>query len=253
MNTRWVIIILGSVAILLFAAMGAVFAMVTANTSKLPPPPLVLPGGSNAISRPPYAGIHPEIQELQASVQQLQTPMVTAVPDPPLSFLHPSMSVLPTLQQQLQLLYQAIQRTQASGLPNEVSIVITEDMATEEITRAVKAIPPTETAAGNFTISEVTAYFRPDTIELHAVAQFGNLIIYPKIRFGVIIRQDIPVIQNLTVELGRLGLPGFANDFIMKTVEDQSAALVGSLRQNASFKTLWIENELMGTTITTRR
>jgi hypothetical protein len=126
-------------------------------------------------------------------------------------------------------------------------------MATEEITRAVKAIPPTETAAGNFTISEVTAYFRPDTIELHAVAQFGNLIIYPKIRFGVIIRQDIPVIQNLTVELGRLGLPGFANDFIMKTVEDQSAALVGSLRQNASFKTLWIENELMGTTITTRR
>jgi hypothetical protein len=55
----------------------------------------------------------------------------------------------------MQSLQQAIQQTQQTGQPQDVTIIVTEQMADEEVVKAIKKMPP-----GDFTIKEATIYFR---------------------------------------------------------------------------------------------
>jgi hypothetical protein len=155
----------------------------------------------------------------------------------------------PSLPQQLQSVQQAIQQTQQTGQAQDVTLTITEQMANDEVAKAIKSIPP----GGDFTIREATIYFRKGVMEMHLSATIAGLSIYPKVKSGVTIQNGMPVSQNLSVELGMIGLPSAINDMIKKTVEDQFTALLKSFGSNLTFKSLQLEDQRMIAVGTTKK
>lgn len=144
----------------------------------------------------------------------------------------------PSLQQQIQDVQQAIQKAQQTGEPQDITLTITEQMANEEIAKALKSQP----ATGDLVLREATIFFRKGVMEMHINANLMGLTIYPKVRAGVIVKDGKPVAQNLVVEVGMIGLPGAVSDMIKKTVEDQFDALLKSFGTNITFKSVQIED-----------
>jgi len=144
----------------------------------------------------------------------------------------------PSLQQQVQDVQKAIQKAQETGQPQDITLIVTEQMANDEIAKALKSQP----ATGDLALKEATIYFRKGVMEMHINAIIMGVSIYPKVRAGVIVQDGKPVAQNLTVELGMVGLPGTISDMIKKTVEDQFDALLKSFGTTISFKSVQIED-----------
>lgn len=145
---------------------------------------------------------------------------------------------VPSLEQQVQDVQKAVQKAQETGQPQDITLVITEQMANDEIAKALKSQP----ASGDLVLREATIYFRKGVMEMHINAAIMGISIYPKVKAGVTVQDGKPVAQNLTVELGMVGLPGAVSDMIKKTVEDQYAALLQSLGTNISIKSVQIED-----------
>lgn len=166
--------------------------------------------------------------------QKPSAPAAPPLPPPSAGTTQP----VPSLQQQIQDVQQAIQKAQQTGEPQDITLIITEQMANDEIAKELKSQP----ASGDLVIKGATVYFRKGVMEMHINATIMGISIYPKVRAGVIVQDGKPVAQNLTVELGMVGLPGAISDMIKKTVEDQFEALLKSFGTTISFKSVQLED-----------
>ncbi|MCX8126143.1 MAG: hypothetical protein N3E40_03250 [Dehalococcoidia bacterium] len=173
-----------------------------------------------------------------AGVMLLQKPSAPAPPPPVPSGPSGTGPPAPPLQQQLQDVQQAIQKAQQTGEPQDITLIITEQVANEEIAKALKNQP----ATGDLVMRGATVYFRKGVMEMHITAGLMGITIYPKVRAGVVVQDGKPVAQNLTVEVGMVGLPAAVSDMIKKTVEDQFDALLKSFGANVTFKSVQIED-----------
>ncbi|MEW6142302.1 MAG: hypothetical protein AB1597_03990 [Chloroflexota bacterium] len=169
-------------------------------------------------------------------VMMFQKPSAPA--PPPLAPSTGTSQPAPSLQQQVQDVQKAIQKAQETGQPQDITLIITEQLANDEIAKALKSSP----ATGDLVLKEATIYFRKGVMEMHISANIMGVSIYPKVRSGVIVQDGKPVAQNLTVDLGMVGLPGTISDMIKKTVEDQFEALLKSFGTTISFKSVQIED-----------